>query len=279
MTILLVGFDSAWTVANSGAIVGVLRSDNKSYRNLGAPQTVNFLEAEEVILDWQGEYLPRATIVTLDQPTIVVNDNGQRPVEKIVCSVVSRRHGGMQPAFKRRSEMFGNDAPIWPFLRRFGGPADPLKPIEGTRVFETYPVLAMIALGWVLPDSRSAGRLPKYNPARRKTFSISDWRYVCQLASDAFDKHALLDIARWISDAGQIASPRKKDQDCLDACLCLLVAFYLAEKKECLMVGDGQSGYIVVPRGAALREELEIRCKQIQLEPSQFVRVLTMSFP
>lgn len=122
----------------------------------------------------------------LDQPTIVTNATGQRPVENLVGSPVSLRYGGMQPANTSRGEMFGNNAPVWPFLARFGGPADPLQPVAGTRVFETYPVLAMIALGWILPDSRVTGRLPKYNPERRKTFSIADWKHVCGLASGAF---------------------------------------------------------------------------------------------
>jgi hypothetical protein len=42
--------------------------------------------------------------------------------------------------------MFGKKAPVWPFLTRFGGPADPLEPIANSRVFETYAVLAMIGL-------------------------------------------------------------------------------------------------------------------------------------
>jgi hypothetical protein len=47
-------------------------------------------------------------------------------------------------------------------------------------VIETYPVLTMIALGWTIPDSdgRLTGRLPKYNPGRKKTFSIKDWQHV-----------------------------------------------------------------------------------------------------
>jgi predicted RNase H-like nuclease len=51
--------------------------------------------------------------------------------------------------------------------------------------------------------------------------------------------------------------PRKCNQDGLDACLCLLVALYLAERKDCLMVGDRQTGYIVVPYGPKLRAELD----------------------
>jgi predicted RNase H-like nuclease len=170
VTTLLVGFDSAWTATNSGALVGTVWLRDGTFHDLGKPQIVDYREAELVILKWQAEQVPTATIVLLDQPTIVKNAAGQRPVENIVGSPVSLRYGGMQPANTAREEMFGKEAPVWPFLTRFGGPADPMRPIAHTRVFETYPVLAMIALGWMLPDSRAAGRLPKYNPKGKRPF-------------------------------------------------------------------------------------------------------------
>jgi predicted RNase H-like nuclease len=271
MTTLLVGFDSAWTSQNSGALAGGLHFDDGTFRDLGVPQIVDYREAEGVILKWQAELVPTVTIVLLDQPTIVRNATGQRPVENIVGSPVSRRHGGMQPANTARQDMFGQEAPVWRFLARFGGPADLLEPVSETLVFETYPVLTIIALGWTLPGSRAAGRLPKYNPERKSTFSTLDWRYVCGRASDAFRERGLRDIVRWI-EAAQNTSPRKPDQDGLDACLCLLVALYLAERKECLIVGDQQTGYIVVPYGAGLRAELDARCKRTGRLPSDWVR-------
>ena len=105
---------------NSGAIVGALYFDDGTFRDLGVPQIVDFHEAEGVIVQWQAEQLPTATIVLLDQPTIVMNATGQRPVENIVGSPVSLRYGGMQPAYTGRHEMFGEDAPVWSFLKRFG---------------------------------------------------------------------------------------------------------------------------------------------------------------
>jgi predicted RNase H-like nuclease len=277
VTTLLVGFDSAWTRTNSGAIVGVLHLDDGTFRELGPPRSADYDEAQVVILNWQAEMVPKATVVLLDQPTIVNNAAGQRPVENIVGSPVSLRYGGMQPANTSKEEMFGTQAPMWPFLTQFGGPADPLTPVADTRVFETYPVLAMIALGWTLPDTRTTGRLPKYNPQRRKTFSISDWQHVCKLASDAFRQRGLGVIAAWIDGVTQKTSPRKSEQDRLDACLCLLVAVYFAERKDCIMVGDQTTGYIVVPHGAALHAELEARCRATGLIPSQWVRVFQMT--
>lgn len=181
----------------------------------------------------------------------------------------------MQPANTSKEKMFGAGAPIWPFLSRFGGPADPLEPAVGTRVFETYPVLTMISLLWTLPDKRAAGRLPKYNPAK-KNFSNSDWRHVCGLISGAFRERGLMEMVRWIDDAARKTSPRKSDQDSLDACLCLLVAVYLAERKDCLMVGDRQTGYIVVPYGPELRAELDARCSKTCRAPAEWVCVFRL---
>ncbi len=272
MSTLIVGFDSAWTPTNSGALIGVLRADDGTFQELGSPQVVNYREAEDTILEWQSQQKPVATIVLLDQPTIVNNATGQRPVEHIVGSPVSLRYGGMQPANTARKEMFGKDAPVWRFLTRFGGPANPLEPIVGTQVFETYPVLAMIALGWTLPDSRPAGRLPKYNPVRKKTFSIFDWRHVCQLTSSAFRERGLMGVVCWLDEATRSTAPSKSDQDGLDACICLLSALYLVELRECLMVGNQDTGYIVVPYGKSLSEELTTRCKQTSRAPSEWVR-------
>lgn len=276
MTTLLVGFDSAWTRTNRGALVGVLQLDDGRFRELGLPRIVNYHEAEAVILEWQTEHEPTATLILLDQPTIVKNVDGQRPVENLVGSPIGLRYGGTQPANTARREMFGRDAPLWPFLTRFGGPADPLVPMVDTRVFETYPVLAMIALDWTLPDSRKAGRLPKYNPAQKRTFLTSDWRHVCGLASGALRERGLTEISMWIDEAAGILAQHKSDQDRLDACLCLLVGAYLAERKNCLMVGDLQTGYMVVPDSAPLRAELESRCRQTGRAPTDWVRAFRL---
>jgi predicted RNase H-like nuclease len=156
MATLLVGFDSAWTGTNSGAIAGLVHRNDGIFVELGRPHNVQYSEARKLIRRWQSDAIPASTIIMLEQPTIVHNAVGQRPVENIVGSPVSLRYGGVQRANTSKAEMFGPDAPMWPFLREFGGPADPLKPTGLTWVFETYPVLAMIALEWTRLNS--AGR-------------------------------------------------------------------------------------------------------------------------
>ena len=276
-TTLLVGFDSAWTRKNRGAIIGVFREKDGTLRELERPRVANFTEASDAVAQWRNKTRPGATIVLIDQPTIVTSDAGQRPVENIVASPVSLRYGGMQPANTSRSEIFGTEAPIWQFLEKFGGGSDPFSPTADEQVFETYPVLTLIALDWVLPDKRKTGRLPKYNPERRTTFSIDDWRHICDRLSEEIAARQLSSLGAWISEMKAKHSPRKRDQDGLDACICLLVALHLAESKDCLMVGNTDTGYIVVPHGDGLRWELEERCKKTNRDPSLWVRTFALN--
>lgn len=278
-TILLIGFDSAWTSKNHGAIVGLVRKQDGTFLELGQPRIANFTEAEAAISEWRSRERPGATIILIDQPIIVRNAAGQRPVENLVASPVGLRYGGIQPANTSRGEMFGTEAPVWQFLRKFGGAADPLGPRVDSQVLETYPVLALIALGWVLPDKRVTGRLPKYNPGRRKKFSIDDWRHVCERLSDEIAARHLSELTVWIGELKSKQPPCKADQDRLDACICLLVALFLVELKECLMVGDTETGYIVVPHGDGLRKEIEERCKETGRDPSLWVRTLNSVQP
>lgn len=272
MSTLLVGFDSAWTAGNQGALVGAIRRNDGSVQPLGSPFAANFNAAEQTITAWQTGHSLERTLVLIDQPTIVTNATGQRPVENIVASPVSRRFGGMQPANTGRRGMFDNGAPIWSFLNRFGGPANFLSCSRPTEVFETYPVLTIIARGWILPHTqRSTGRLPKYNPIRRSTFRTDDWRYLCGELSLAFRNLGVAVIADWIDSIQHIPKPRKTDQDCLDACLCLLVAMDMAEGETCLLIGEQKTGYIVTTASELVVNEFAERCIETERNPTGWI--------
>ena len=274
MSDLLVGFDSAWTPGNCGALAGALRTESGELQELGLPEVTNFDEAAERIISWQLKHRPVRTVVMLDQPTIVKNATGQRGVENIVASPVSRRYSGVQPAYTGREEMFGANAPVWAFLEQFGGPADPLAPVKSV-VHETYPVLSLIALGWIQPDdARPTGRLPKYNPERRATFSIADWRFVCEKLERTLRNYGLKELANWVESLGQKSSPNKQDQDGIDACICLLVAVLVGTPRRCMMIGNLQSGYIVVPHQEDLHAEMSERCRNTARSPTDWIRLL-----
>jgi len=63
----------------------------------------------------------------------------------------------------------------------------------------------------------------------------------------------------------------------VDACLCLLVALFMAEQRECLMIGNMDTGYIVVPSGEALHAELRVRCEKTGRSSAGWVRPFRLS--
>ena len=183
----------------------------------------------------------------------------------------------MQPANRERIDMFGPVAPVWEFLAGFGGAADPFDDAQSTRVLETYPVLAIIALGWTLAnEERPSGRLPKYNPDRRRTFALSDWAHVCRSTSARLAADGAPESAAWAETAATKTKPTKSDQDQLDACICLVAALHLAKRRDALFVGCSATGYIVVPDSEMLRNELERRCVELGRESASWVRVFRL---
>jgi predicted RNase H-like nuclease len=281
-TTLVIGFDSAWSGNNSGAIVGVLKRGDGSCEPLGGPLSANFDQATTQINAWKKDHDLTATLILIDQPIIVENKSGQRDVENLVSSTVGKRYGGVQPANKGKVEMFGKGAPILKFLDDHYACLDPTKFTQSqlaTWVIETYPVLTMIALNWLLadnhPNPRQTRRLPKYNPANRK-FSPYDWEFVCEHAAKAFEQMGMQHLAEWIinNPLPEKRGERKKLQDRLDACLCLLVGLYLIEGRECLMIGNMESGYMVIPHGMQLHDELVARCEDTGRRHADWVRKL-----
>ena len=64
-TTLLVGFDSAWTRENRGAIIGVFRENDGTLRELDRPRVANFTEASDAVSEWRTKTCPGATIVLM----------------------------------------------------------------------------------------------------------------------------------------------------------------------------------------------------------------------
>lgn len=268
----------------------MLRQEDASYKHLGNPLVVNFQQATQQINNWQQKHHPDQSLILIDQPTIVPNMKGQRSVENIVGTPINRRYGGVQPANRGKVDLFGDDAPIWQFLNAHNAlinPAEFARSQPATWAIETYPALTMIALNWLLADGhpkpRPTRRLPKYNPANR-SFSLDDWRFVCNCASKEFESRGVQQLTAWITAAGNNPLPatsreRKQIQDCLDACLCLLVALYLVEGRNCLMVGNVESGYMVVPHGESLHEELIARCNDTGRPHRDWIRDLKLQRP
>ncbi len=242
-----VGFDSAWAdnAKAPGAICSV-HFDGVGFMDFRPPELVGFDRALNYIRD---VHRPGAlAIVALDQPTIVSNSTGMRPVERVAASLISWMGGGVQPANTGRP-LFGPAAPITRFLGQLGAAEDPeiaRTAGRGLHLIEVFPALALASLEPAFFGLRQG---PRYNPARRRTFRIEDWNAVVETAMREARNFACAPLVGWLEGMRTIAAPLKEHQDRVDAALCLLIAirWRLGRREQSTAIGDLRNGYIVAP--------------------------------
>jgi len=257
-----VGFDSAWAGNTPGGICWATFVDGR-FEEWGEPRCATFDDAAGIIeeLHKRSAY----TLVALDQPTIVKNKTGMRPVEKVVASLVSKLKGGVQPATRSKKTMFGDAAPIWKFIERIGAtqnPAEARSASDGLHLIEVFPALALPSLE---PRIWEQKRRAAYNPSK-KNFSPEDWRMV----ANAIQRHAkqlkVAPLAKWAAQMADKDRPAKPDQDRIDAAICLFIALYWRCRNMCdidmAFIGDTDNGYMVTPVAPETRKILEAAAKE-----------------
>jgi predicted RNase H-like nuclease len=256
-TSCIIGFDSAWTdsVRARGAVCALVMGNGGAVR-FKAPCQASFKEALEII---KGER--RACdncLVALDQPTIVPNKTGIRPVDRVAGSLIGFIGGGVQPANRSRVGMFDEDAPIWHFKRDLGAAEDPevsRKARHGIFIVEVFPALALPVFEVAFNGYRQG---PKYNPARR-TFRLDDWDAVIETVARYARSAQIEGVEAWTGELARRRPPRKADQDQLDAVLCALIGYQWRAKPraESIMIGDLTSGYMISPVDTRVKVRLK----------------------
>ena len=269
------GFDSAWSANNNGAVVSAIEENGT--RRLVGPTVASFDVAAEHIEEVGEEAATHA--IAIDQPLIVKNGDGQRPVETVVGSPIGRRRGGVcssnlgehnRASAANQRAMFGDGAPIWPFLATLntaGFIHDPrvvdsaAAPVDRYYV-EVYPALANLGLfpryreaRAIKGDQKQIASVPKYNPENRNNFSIDDWRRLCGEVRAMLATFGV-DASAWLESAAAKERPRKRDQDQLDALIALGVILQWHERRPSCVIGGIASGYMVTPQVPSLCDEL-----------------------
>ncbi len=221
---VFVGFDSAWAGKAPGGLAWASFANGEFVRG-APPQSVDFLDAARIIKQLSQDH--DFVLVGLDQPIVVPNETGSRPVDRVAGSLIFRLKGGVQRA-NRGSPLFDSDAPIWRFLDCVGACQDPLagrSAAEGLHLVEVLPALSLPALA---PHIFDWGAAARYNPAKRKRFHIGDWLLVSRTVGCHAKRLELPLLAEWAMDAANTERPGKADQDKLDAAICLVVALLFA---------------------------------------------------
>lgn len=255
---VIFGFDSAWTDSpNAPGALCAIAFDDLGQVQFHEPQLASFADARAFIYTLRKGFA--VSLVAIDQPTIVPNTTGSRPVDKVAASLVSFIGGGVQPANRSKIGMFCDNAPIWSFLSELDATQDPAAArvaSAGHFLIEVFPALALPALS---DDFAQRLGAPKYNPQNRRKFCLEDWHAVARVVQATADGFGVRGLADWAGQVQALTQPHKSDQDRLDAAICALIglAWRAGPLARSAMLGDLHSGYMVTPTSDATRPRLE----------------------
>jgi predicted RNase H-like nuclease len=196
-------------------------------------------------------------LIAIDQPTIVPNLTGMRPVERVAGSIVNRLKGGVQPAYRQRDDMFGPSAPIWRFLNTVNARQNVTaarSALIGCFMIEVFPALALPTMA---PEIWRRQKAARYNPANKK-FVLDDWKMVTQAVSKYAMRFGLAPFADRASRLHEMPDPKKADQDKLDSIICVLIgwAFRKEPSSHSIVIGDEANGFMVAPASPLVRSIL-----------------------
>ena len=98
-----VGFDSAWAGKAPGGIAWATFEGDR-LAAFTEPKLARFDEAARIIETLRSEC--DYVLVAVDQPTLVPNETGSRPVDRIARCLISKLGSGVQPAQPRQGSIF-----------------------------------------------------------------------------------------------------------------------------------------------------------------------------
>ena len=282
------GFDSAWALKNKGAICYATFEDG-ALEKVSLPQPASFESAAEIIGNLKTEC--DDVLIGIDQPIIVPYNTAGRPADSVARSFMGSLGSAAQSAMRsgrgQQAAMFGDTAPVWNFISSVGAceytgktghAGEDIVNFEvaknftgrtGIHLVEVYPALALPALEPGLMEHRHcrSGKwirwAARYNPTRRQTFSVADWKLVSNAVMGCANQFGLQALAQWAMTMAGLNHPSKKDQDKIDAALCLLIALQWRHQSHGVRaIGDLATGYIVTPTSGATRQVLAAVCAQ-----------------
>ena len=254
MRCAFVGFDSAWNGKQGGICYALFEGDRLGDYCL--PKPADFVHASSVIERFRAD--ADYTLVAVDQPTMVPNATGMRPVERVAGSIKR----GVQPA-NLHGAMFDRSAPIWSFLDGLDANEEPLKAQKAAadlHVIEVFPGLALPAL--LPPPGPELPHGLRYDPGKKSRFELAHWKQVTNSACMHAQKLDIEPFVGWSAKRADDTKPTKQDQDCLDALICLIVALkWHRGDPDTKVLGDWR-GYMVTPLSAEAEKKATIKAKK-----------------
>lgn len=245
------GFDSAWGARQTGALCDIAPSpDGNGYVIQRVQTQLSWANALKAF----SEYDLKSHVISIDQPLVVPNQAGMRPVERKLARALMRDFKcGAHAANTSNLSCFGPDAGIWKLVRLLHergyiqSPNSVAEKESGRFFFECYPHPALLGLF-------DLKRTIAYKVRHRK---LESWRDLLQLLSTLSESPVPV---RNVAEFFPASMPHQKaNEDALDSFVAAYVAAWLFEfgYERSMILGDLVSGYIVTPVSSNTRRVLE----------------------
>src|ERR1017187_8925808 len=215
MEAVYTGFDSAWGGVKRGAICNLALLDDGSLWLAGDPVGVDW---DQALIHAKQEMSAALRVWAIDQPLVVPNQEGCRPVERDLAKALMADFGCGAHSSNLGMTAWATDAPIWSLERAledngyFHSPMAIPEAAGGRFYFECYPHPALLGLF-------DLDQIVKY-----KRGGLDEWQRLLQLLRSL--TAAELPIRNICEFVQENLGRNKANEDKLDSILCAYVAAY-----------------------------------------------------
>nr|ADN15696.1 conserved hypothetical protein [Gloeothece verrucosa PCC 7822] len=240
-----IGIDLAWSSGYTGVCALIWQNNQLELLEL------NHFQKVHDILIWIDDFIAptEGALIAVDAPTLITNHTGMRLADKLTHQYFRRYHAGCYPAnlsrpFARQTVAFGSSLEQRGFLH-----APTITPQQvGRFQIEVFPHPAMVNLFQL-------ERILKYKKGplkQRQSELIKLYNYIVKNLTH-YQPKLVLNFTFELIDTSLkqplTGKQLKAIEDQLDSLICAYVAaywWYWGPERN-LILGDGDSGYIVIP--------------------------------
>ncbi|UZE93958.1 MAG: DUF429 domain-containing protein [Candidatus Pacearchaeota archaeon] len=254
---IFVGLDLAWSSRNNSAIA-ILEGNKKEAKLISFKDKI--LTNEEIIDFITRETKNKNTIIAIDAPLLVPNENGRRIAEDYTGHLFREYHAGAHPANRKRLSWDGEvrGERIVKLLEKKGFEHNPfLKRFEKTnKIIEVYPHPSIVVLFNLKHILRYKAR-----PKRNYEFRWKEFEKYKKYLKNLEKANPKLKLPKEIFKKkikGLKGKALKEFEDLLDSIICAYISYYYwCYPEKCEVLGNMKKGYIMTPVFDFMKEKLK----------------------
>lgn len=246
-----IGVDLAWSSRNPTGVSILEISKGKLYF-----KTAEILDTNQSIVDFILKHTNQEdSIISIDAPLIVPNQEGRRYAEHLVSTLFRKYHAGAHPSNRKRLSQWTGDIrgeTLSKLLEEQGFKHSPYieKKEKTKKFFEVFPHPSMVVLF-------NLDKIIKYKAKPKRDYEFR-WREF-----KTYQKHLKslkIKFPKEVIDKEVTklkGKALKNYEDILDSIFCAYLSFYAWKyPKKCSVLGCMKEGYILTPLFKNMKKQL-----------------------